>query len=232
MEITSIALAFLAGLLSVLSPCVLPMVPAVTASALNASRLGLWYLAAGLSMAFALAGSLFTYWLLSLDLSPDILRAFSAWLMLAMAAALLIKPLGDGISQLLSRLISYLPAGAINASASGGPMQFVIGASLGLVWLPCVGPTLGTAIALASQGNDLAMAFVVMLSFGIGSALPLIVLAYWAGFWLKGFKASAVGLKRIMAIALLLLGLSVISGADKVLEIWALQILPSWAIDI
>ncbi|HAD39859.1 MAG TPA: cytochrome C biogenesis protein [Plesiomonas shigelloides] len=226
MDLSSIPLAFFAGILSLLSPCVLPMIPAVASSAMQASRTGLILLALGISVTFAVAGSLITFILLSLGISPDILRYFSAGLMLVMGVVLLIPMLNDRLSYWLSLLVTRLPG--TNVQGSGTGFQLLVGMSLGLVWLPCVGPTLGTAIALASTGQSMLLAFFVMLSFGLGCALPLVAIGYASGLQLKKISNSAKYGKYILAIALILLSVMILTGFDKTLEIWALNWLPDW----
>lgn len=226
MELTAIPIAFLAGILSLISPCVLPMIPAVTASSMQASRWGVLSLALGISLAFALAGTLLTFLLLSLGISTEWLRYFSVALMLLMAAVLLIPAAADRFSYWLSRLTG--PAANIQLQGSSNGMQFLIGATLGLVWLPCVGPTLGTAIALASTGQSMPTAFVVMLSFGLGTALPLVLIGYASGAKLQRWRGSAVAGKKLLGWTLLLLALVIITGFDRVLEQLALEILPDF----
>ncbi len=230
MEFSAIPLAFFAGLVSVLSPCVLPMVPAVAASALRSSVMGLWMLALGLGLSFAFAGSLLTFIFLNAGIAPDILRTASAVFILLMGIVLLVKPFGDALSWLLSRMMSYLPA--VNFQGEGLLFQFIVGASLGLVWLPCVGPTLGAAIALASQGQQMWMAFLVMLAFGLGTAMPLLAVGYLAGKSLLRWKKNGLLAKQMMGFALVLLALVILTGVDHWLEIWTLQFLPDWAVDI
>ncbi|EON88131.1 MAG: cytochrome c biogenesis CcdA family protein [Plesiomonas shigelloides] len=230
MDLSSIPLAFFAGILSLLSPCVLPMIPAVASSAMQASRTGLILLALGISVTFAVAGSLITFILLSLGISPDILRYFSAGLMLVMGVVLLIPMLNDRLSYWLSLLVTRLPG--TNVQGSGTGFQLLVGMSLGLVWLPCVGPTLGTAIALASTGQNMLLAFFVMLSFGLGCALPLVAIGYASGLQLKKISNSAKYGKYILAIALILLSVMILTGFDKTLEIWALNWLPDWVTSI
>ncbi|WP_429072020.1 cytochrome c biogenesis CcdA family protein [Aeromonas veronii] len=230
MDMSSIPLAFMAGILSLLSPCVLPMIPAVASSAMQASRTGLILLAVGISVTFAVAGSLITFILLSLGISPDILRYFSASLMLLMGTVLLTPALNDRMSYWLSLLVSRMPGG--NVQGSGAAFQLVVGMSLGLVWLPCVGPTLGTAIALASSGQNMVMAFFVMLSFGLGCALPLVGIGYASGVQLKKIGNSARYGKYILAIALILLSTMIFTGFDKILEIWAINWWPDWVTSI
>lgn len=230
MEFTAIPLAFMAGILSLVSPCVLPMIPAVAASAMQSSKWALITLALGISLAFALAGTVLTFVLLNLGISTEWLRYFSVVLLLLMGATLLIPKLSDTLAFLLSRLTSR--AANVQIEGSSAPMQFVIGASLGLVWLPCVGPTLGTAIALASTGQSMPMAFAVMLSFGIGTAIPLVLLGYYSGKKLATIKSSGKLGKTILGATLVFLALIILTGVDRVLEAWALEILPDWVTSI
>lgn len=229
MEFTAIPLALVAGVLSLMSPCVLPMVPAVTASAMRSSRSGLWYLGTGLALTFALGGSILTYLFMQAGMSPDVLRYFAGGLMLVMGIALVNSRINGWVSMGLSRAISRLPNGGhVQADSSHPAFQFVIGGSLGLVWLPCVGPTLGAAIALASTGESLGMAFIVMLAFGIGTAAPLIGIGYAAGTKLQRLKSSAKLGRLILGYALLLIALMIFTGFDKVLETIAVEYLPDW----
>lgn len=229
--LSSIPLAFMAGVIGLLSPCVLPMLPAIIASATQSSKKGLVCLAAGLSIAFALAGTLVTFMLLSAGFSPDILRDITAVILVIMGLLLLFKSLSDRFSYGLSRLVSFLPAYS-NETHHGLFSQFMIGASLGLVWLPCVGPTIGSAIALASQGQDMLMAFTVMLAYGLGTAIPLIFIGSLAGSKMKNLRFSADITRKAMGVTFLLLGLAILTGFDHWLEILAMAWLPDWALDI
>lgn len=114
--------------------------------------------------------------------------------------------------------------------------QFNLGLLLGLVWLPCVGPTLGAAIALASMGQQMSLAFMIMLSFGLGTALVLLVAGMLSAKVLKKVKPdslqNAVKVKKFLGWIILTLGLLVLTGLDKQLEIMALGLLPDWAIMI
>lgn len=234
LELASIPLAWLAGVLSILSPCVWPLVPIVMASAAGKGRTGPIYLALGLSCAFALAGSLLTFLLLNAGLNPDAFRWIAAVLLVLIGVILIVKPLADWVSLRLSLFSSRLNLGNPDASSAGG--QFGVGMLLGLVWLPCVGPTLGAAIALASVGQDLVLAFIIMFAFGLGTACALIAAALVSGRLLRVWRPSMfhkVGIaKKLLGWLLLLLGLMVLTGFDKVLETFALQYLPDWALSL
>ncbi|WP_020210670.1 cytochrome c biogenesis CcdA family protein [Gilvimarinus chinensis] len=229
LELTAIPLAFLAGMLGVLSPCVWPLVPIVMGSASGESRFGPYALALGLSLSFAIAGTLLSFVLVNLGLDPELFRYFAAGLLLLVGLLLLIKPLGDWLSLRLSMLSSRFNSLADNAW--GG--QFGVGFLLGIVWLPCVGPTLGAAIALASQGQQMASAFIIMLAFGVGTALVLLIAGLLSGKALQkltgGLSKGAGFGKMLLGAMLVLLGLLTLTGLDKQLETWALGWLPEWA---
>ncbi|MDZ4099623.1 MAG: cytochrome c biogenesis protein CcdA [Methylophilaceae bacterium] len=232
LEFASIPLAGAAGALSILSPCVWPLVPVVMASASAGGRQGAIYLALGLSVSFAIAGTLLSFILITLGLDPELFRFVAAALLILAGATLVIKRLGDWLTLRLSLLTSRFDTGHGNASSAAG--QFGVGALLGLVWLPCVGPTLGAAIALASLGQNMGLAFLVMFAFGIGTAAVLLVTGLASsrllGHLRPGLLQNSARIKKFLGWLLLGLGLLVLTGADKTLETFALRMLPDWAV--
>lgn len=237
LEFASFPLAFAAGALSILSPCVWPLVPVVMSSASTGGRWGPLYLALGLSVSFAVAGTALSFVLVNLGLDPEIFRIIAAVLLLVVAVMLLVPFIGDRVSGWLARMgprsapRSDPESGAGSGSVSGAG-QFGVGALLGIVWLPCVGPTLGAAIALASMGQNMLMAFGVMATFGIGTALVLIGTGRLSGTilskWRPKAMAGAAAGKKILGVTLGILGLLVLTGVDKYLEALAIGLLPDW----
>ncbi|MBI4521490.1 MAG: cytochrome c biogenesis protein CcdA [Gemmatimonadetes bacterium] len=234
LELASLPLAWLAGVLGVLSPCVWPLVPVVVSSAATSGRSGPWFLAAGLSAAFAAAGTLLMLLVLNLGLDPELFRYVAAGVLVVVAVMLLVGSLNQWLALQLSQLTGRLRVGAGADRGVSSVGQFGVGALLGLVWLPCVGPTLGAAITLASLGQSLAMAFLVMFAFGAGTASVLLL----AGFvsttvlsrWRAGLLAGSRQGKKMLGWMLLILGVAVLSGGDKILEGWALRWIPAWAV--
>ena len=235
LEFSSVPLAAVAGALSILSPCVWPLVPAVMSSAATGGKTGPWFLAAGLSLSFAVAGTVLTFVLLNLGLDPEIMRIVAAVLLLFMAAVLLIQPLGEWVTNRLA-LISARFGGLGQGETTTAAGQFTVGALLGLVWLPCIGPTLGAAVALASLGQSMPMAFAVMLAFGLGCSAVLLAAGLLSANllqrWRPGVLSNASRGKKLLGAVLALLGILVLTGFDKVLETWALQVLPDLAISL
>lgn len=234
LELASVPLAFLAGIVGVMSPCVWPLVPVVMSSASTTGRSGPLFLALGLAAAFALAGTFLTYLLLNAGLNPDAYRYFAAVLMILIAALLLIRQLGDQATLQLSRLTARF--NIPDRTATTGTGQFGVGALLGFVWLPCVGPTLGAAIALASMGQEMGMAFLIMFAFGLGTAAALLLAGYvFAGLlnrYRPGIMKNAARGKIILGVVLLVLGIMVFTGVDKILETYAYQMLPDWVFSL
>jgi cytochrome c-type biogenesis protein len=234
LDLASVPLAGFAGMLSILSPCVWPLVPVIMSSAATSGRSGPWYLALGLSTAFAVAGTLLVLLLVTLGLDPELFRYVAAALLVAIAATFLVERIGNGFSAMLSRLTGAARSARAGGAPRGPLGQFAVGGLLGLVWLPCVGPTLGAAIALASLGQDMVRAFVIMFTFGAGTALVLVVAGLTSGRvlarWRPGVLRNAARARVVMGATLLLLALLVLTGADKRLEAWSLGWLPDWAV--
>jgi len=234
LEIASIPLAYIAGVLGIVSPCVWPLVPIVMTSAAGKGRTGPIFLAFGLSSAFAIAGSVLTYLLINAGLNPDAFREVAAVLLVAIGLILIIKPASDWIGLQLSLLSSKLNIGSPEAHSASG--QFVVGMLLGLVWLPCVGPTLGAAIALAAVGKNMLMAFFTMLAFGLGTASALLVAAFLSGqllrIWRPQLMANVGKAKIMLGVLLLLLGMLVLTEFDKALETYSLEYLPDWSLSL
>ncbi|MFN3567155.1 MAG: cytochrome c biogenesis CcdA family protein, partial [Burkholderiaceae bacterium] len=110
--------------------------------------------------------------------------------------------------------------------------QFILGILLGVVWSPCVGPTLGAAVTLASQGEELAQVTLVMALFGFGASLPLVLLGLasrGAVTRLRGrLLAAGRGGRRILGAVMLALGAFIFTGIDKRVEAWLLDVAPPW----
>jgi cytochrome c-type biogenesis protein len=165
-------IALLAGLLTTLSPCVLPLIPILMGSAVTAHRLGPWALAGGVALSFTVAGVFLASVGASLGLDGETFRLVAALLLIIFGLILL----SGRLQALFVRATAGL-TGSGNALLSrftldglGG--QFALGLLLGIVWSPCVGPTLGAATTLASQGRNLAQISLLMAVFGVGRQHP------------------------------------------------------------
>jgi cytochrome c biogenesis protein CcdA len=232
----TLGLAGLAGLLTTLSPCVLPILPMVAASATGRSRWGLPAMAAGLALAFTVIGVSLASSGQLLGLDERTLRTVAGALMVVIGIALLSTWLQDRVAGVFSRVGSAGGNALARIQSEHPAAQFGVGALLGVAWSPCVGPTLGAAIALASTGKGSADAAVVMTIFSLAAVTPLIAAGLlsrsaFARVRERLLSAGSFG-KKLMGVSLLLIGLLVLSGFDKVLEAWLLDVGPAWLSDL
>ena len=233
MGLVALALAFAAGLLTALSPCVLPLLPLVMGSAAR-HRYGPTALAAGFVSTFTVIGVLLASIGAALGLSDSIVRLASAVLLMAAGVFMVSHRLQDRLGAVLSPLASA-SAKLSPRTAQGMGSQFLVGALLGGVWSPCVGPTLGAALGLATESDTLVQAAAIMAAFGLGSATLLLAAGYASraviGQRLRLLQAGEKG-RVVFGVVLLAVGVSVISGADKVVESLVLARLPEWWINL
>ena len=189
---TALALAFAAGLLSILSPCVLPLVPIVLGAAATAHPLGALALAAGLALSFTGLGLLLALAGFGLGIDAGMFRLAAAVIMAVLGAVLLIPSWQARLASAGGPLSGWADRrfGGFASSGLGG--QLAIGLLLGAVWSPCVGPTLGAASLLASQGQDLPRVMLTMATFGVGAGLPLVLL----GLLSRSSLIAAFGISR------------------------------------
>jgi cytochrome c biogenesis protein CcdA len=121
-------------------------------------------------------------------------------------------------------------------ASSGLAGQFAIGLLLGAVWSPCVGPTLGAASLLASQGHDLPRVALTMAVFGIGAALPLILLGLLSRATLMGVRARLMSAgkfgKGLLGALFIVIGAAIVSGADKRMEATLVAASPAWLTEL
>lgn len=233
MDLLTLGAALLAGVLTILSPCILPILPIVLGSASSAHRWGPVALALGLASGFAALGLFVATLGASIGLSPALFRSVSAWMLILFGLILLIPQAQREVTRLLYPLGTHADALAGRRQARGLGGQFAMGALLGAVWSPCVGPTLGAALLLASQGQRLGEAAAVMLAFGIGIAIPLLAIGVAGRQALARIRGglgwtAGVG-KFVLGAGLLMAGVLVLTGWDKMVETWFVANGPEWA---
>lgn len=233
--LTSFFLAFIAGLVTILNPCVLPLIPIIIATAVGKSKYGPLALASGMVLSFSVFGLLVLAFGFSVGIDERLLRTFAGGLLIVAGAIMLIPRAQAAMTAFAAPLTSAGQRLLGKTSGDGAIGQFVVGALLGLVWAPCVGPTLGIAIAAASQGENLLSAFFIFLVFGIGVATSILAFAYGSrkalGEKSKALQSVARYAKPIFAFAVLAVGVMVLTGVDKMIEIWALNNMPQSLIE-
>lgn len=233
---TTLALAFAAGLLSILSPCVLPLVPIVLGTAIAAHPLGAVALAAGLSLSFTVLGLLLALVGFGLGIDAGMFRVAAAAIMIGLGAVLLVPVWQARLAAAGGPISDWADRRFGGFASSGLAGQFAVGLLLGAVWSPCVGPTLGAASLLASQGHDLLRVALTMAVFGIGAALPLILLGLLSRATLTGVRSRLMSAgklgKGLLGATFIVIGVAIVSGADKRIEAALVAASPPWLTEL
>ncbi len=228
----TIGFAAVAGVLSTLSPCVLPLVPIVLGTAASEHRYGPAALAAGLALSFTLVGLFVATVGFAIGLDTGVFRAAAAVLLVGIGLVLLVPRLQAQVAVAASPVGNWTEERFGGFSTGGLTGQFGVGLLLGAVWSPCVGPTLGAASVMAARGENLGEVSLTMLAFGLGAALPLLLLGMLSREslmrWRNRMMAAGKGVKQAMGAVLVGVGVLILSGLDKQVEAWLVEISPAW----
>ncbi len=180
-----LAFAFVAGLLTVLAPCMLPVVPLVLGAGSSGSRRRPFGIVVGFGASFVLIAVLLASVLGAAGLTTSQLRLGSALALACLGAAIAVPQLGRRVERWLAPL-----AGRVPVIAARGDDLFAglaIGAMIGLVWAPCVGPIMAAVLAVAATSGPTPRVLAVAIAYVAGAAVPLLAVA-------------AVG-RRVIAVA-------------------------------
>ena len=236
MGIGAIVLSFLAGVLSILSPCVLPIVPIVLSAAASDHRFGPAALAAGLSVSFVVIGLFVATVGHAIGLDGDAFRYMAAALIIAIGVLLALPRLQMRLAVASGPIANWTDQRLGDFRRSGLSGQLGIGLLLGAVWSPCVGPTLGAASLLAAEGRDLPQVGITMFAFGLGAALPMLALGLLTREavtrWRGRLLSAGHGLKITLGLLFVATGALVFLGLDKALETVLVEASPQWLTDL
>lgn len=225
-------LAYAAGALTILSPCVLPLVPIVLGSAAQKHRWGPIALAIGLVVSFTATGFVIATLGDSLGLDGDLFRTIGAVLLVLVGTALAIPKIQQLAERAAGPLANWAAERQARLERFGLAGQAAIGVLLGLVWSPCVGPTLGAATLLAAQGKDLGDVAVVMAAFALGIATILLLLGFATrtlmARWRGRLMSAGSGGKKALGALIVAVGLLIITGGDHIVEGVVLANSPDW----
>ena len=228
--------AYLAGTLTLINPCVLPLLPVIIAAAFQGSRIGPLMLAAGLTLSFAVIGVGVTAFGHLAGIDEGSVNRAAAVIMVLFGVVLLVPPAQALVARLVTPMANRANLGIDRVQGSGAAGQLAVGVLLGAVWSPCIGPTLGGAIGLAASGENLAQAGITMLAFGIGVSTVLMALAYGSREILNARRERLMSwmpwAKPVMGATLLVVGVSVYFHLDRIVEGRLLDLMPDWLVDL
>ena len=230
LSLPQLGLSLAAGSLTTLSPCVFPLLPLILGGALQRNRFAPVAMGVGMIASFAAIGMVLGALGPALGIDADTVRTAGAAMLIAFALVMLVPALGERFTQWMLPIAST--AHAASARLDGGSVvgALLLGGVLGLVWSPCSGPLLGSALTLVASQGGVARGGLVLGIFGLGAAVPLVAVAYASrsGFvrvrdWVL---ARIERVRHVFALLLGALGIAILTGGDRWLEAHVLQWLP------
>lgn len=230
LSLPQLGLSLAAGSLTTLSPCVFPLLPLVLGGALQGSRFAPVALGVGMTASFAGIGMVLGALGPALGIDADTVRTAGAAMLIAFALVMLVPALGERFTQWMLPIAST--ANAASARLNGGSpfSALMLGGVLGLVWTPCSGPLLGSALTLVASEGGVARGGLVLGIFGLGAAIPLVAVAYASRSGFARVRDWVIArIERVrQGFALLLgaMGIAILTGSDKWLETRVVQWLP------
>lgn len=212
--ISLLFIAFIGGFLTIAAPCILAVLPIILGSTIgHQNKFRPVAIVLGLTISFTGFGILFTYVTNLFGISSESLRTLALIFLGIFGLALIFPSVFEKIifnlQQFSKKLLptkdpSLKPAAEKEKGVLDG---FLVGASLGLVWVPCAGPILGAILTLAVTQADLAKTILLMLSYSFGAGIPMLIIAYGGNLVinkLKFLKQRGEQIKKLSGIVLLI----------------------------
>ncbi|WP_221090260.1 cytochrome c biogenesis CcdA family protein [Deinococcus aquaedulcis] len=216
--------AFVGGLLTVLSPCVLPVLPVLLSGTVGGRGRPLGIIA-GFLGSFVLLTLFLASVVTALNLSPDAIRWVAVALLAAFGLTLAVPALQARFELAASRALPQRTGGGGDGFLGG----VLVGATLGVVWTPCVGPILASVTTLALSGEVTAFAAAVTLAYALGVALPMLGVM-WGGRRLlhrPALLGRLNGLQQAFGVVLVLFAAGMVFGLDRQVQTVLVERLPA-----
>lgn len=172
-------LAVAAGVLTVLSPCILPILPVLlSATAPDGLRHRPFWIVLGLAFSFTVFGAVFSTFGTLLGLSNGALRNVALAILLFFGVSLLWPRLWDRLGARIGALAQKIPGANRPPSEQGRGGALLLGGSLGLLWAPCAGPILGIIITFAAVQGKFGRSLLLLTAYSLGAAVPMLLIGY------------------------------------------------------
>lgn len=230
LSLPQLGLSLVAGSLTTLSPCVFPVLPLVLGGALQGNRFAPLAMGLGMTITFACIGMLLGALGPALGIDADTVRTAGATMLVAFALVMLVPALGERFTRWMLPLASSANAASARLDSGSITGALALGGVLGLVWSPCSGPLLGSALSLVASEGGVTRGGIALGLFGLGAAGPLVAVAYASrsGFVRARDRvlARVDGLRRVFALLLGAMGLAILTGGDKWVEAHLVQWMP------
>lgn len=212
--------AFLAGILTIAAPCILPMLPIILgASVGQKNKLRPLFIVLGFVTSFAAASLLLSTLVTHLGLSQNFIRNIAILLLLLFAFFMIFPKPFELFTAKFSGIINK--ASEAGSSRKGNSGAFILGIVLGIVWTPCAGPVLGTILTLIATQGTTGKASLLVLLYALGAGVPMMIIAYgsqWITTKVRGLVKYSARMQKIFGVLILLLAIAMFFQYDTIIE--------------
>jgi cytochrome c biogenesis protein CcdA/thiol-disulfide isomerase/thioredoxin len=219
--------ALIAGFGTAFSPCVLPVLPLVLSGGASGGRRRPLGIAVGLAASFAFATLALAYVIAALGLPDDLLRTVAIVVLLAFGVSLVLPPVAARLEGLISRLV---PVRAASTEGEGFGSGVVLGASLGLLYVPCAGPILAAVLTVSASQALSAQRLVTGLAYAVGTATGVLILSVAGRRLLARWRANSGRIQQGLGLVMVLFAVLTLTGADDRFRTEIASALPSWLV--
>jgi cytochrome c biogenesis protein CcdA/thiol-disulfide isomerase/thioredoxin len=226
-----IIFAFLAGVVTILSPCILPILPIILSSTLGGKEIGKAR-PLGVVIGFIASFTFFTLFLSAIvsliRIPADSLRFVSVIVIGLFGFSFLLPKFQEFLERLFSKLAGFMPTPQTRTGFGGG---LLIGLSVGLLWTPCVGPILASVITLAITGSVTLSAFFITFAYALGTAIPMLAIMIGGQSLLRKVPwllANTANIQKVFGVIMILTAMAIFFNFDRKFQTFVLNTFPQY----
>lgn len=224
-----IMFAFLAGFATILSPCILPVLPIVLASSTASGKKRPFGIVLGFVLSFTFFTLALTFLVKATGIDPNILRSVAIVIIFIFGISMLIPQVILWLESLVSRLSSKV--GTNKEQSDGFFGGLFVGMSLGLVWTPCAGPILASVITLAATSTVTLEAVLITMAYSVGTSIPMIGIIYGGRGLLKKVPfllKNSAKIQKIFGIIIILVAVAMFFNLDRKFQAYIVEKFPEY----
>mgnify|MGYP001174347978 CR=1 FL=1 len=228
MEFSSVILIFLAGLSTIATPCIIPILPPMLAGSVG-HRLRPIFIVAGSAITFTLMGGIFSVIGPTLGVTKDTLRFIFIGVIILLGIIMLYENINNYYAKYSSMLINRLGLSRFYDKTESLPSAFMLGMALGIIWIPCVGPILGGVLTYVAYQGELIKGSFLLLIYSAGLGLPMLMIAYggkYFGTKIEWTRRNSQIIRKFAGFVLILTGIVILIGLDRYIQSKLLPFFP------
>jgi cytochrome c biogenesis protein CcdA/thiol-disulfide isomerase/thioredoxin len=221
--------AFLAGLVTLLAPCIWPLLPIVLSTSIGEGRRRPLGISLGVVISFTFFTLFTSYLIKAFHIDPNVLRIIAVIIITFLGLTMIFPGLSARLERFISGLIHFF-GNRGNQAGNGFLAGLITGLSLGVLWSPCAGPILATIAALAASEKVTLDVVFVTIAYALGVGLPLFVIAYAGNKLLKktrGLSNYTSKIQQIFGIVTILAAVGIFFNYDQKLQLQVLDKFPA-----